>query len=39
MSQPRYDGGRFTQAAELFEQMMLANELKEFLTLEAYRYL
>jgi malate synthase len=39
MSQPRYHGGRFTQAAELFEQMMLASDLKEFLTLEAYRYL
>ena len=39
ISQPRYHGGRFTQAAELFERMMLASDLKEFLTLEAYRYL
>jgi malate synthase len=39
MSQSRYHGGRNTQAAELFEQMMLASDLKEFLTLEAYRYL
>jgi malate synthase len=32
-------GGKFPLAAQLFEQMMVAGELTEFLTLEAYRYL
>jgi len=32
-------GPQPTQAAELFQQMMLSRDLKEFLTLEAYRYL
>lgn len=39
MAQPRYHGGKFSQAAEIFEQMMLSSDLTEFLTLEAYRYL
>ena len=34
-----YDAGKFPLAAKLFEQMMVADELTEFLTLEAYRYL
>jgi len=32
-------GGKFPLAAQLFEQMMVSPDLKEFLTLEAYRYL
>jgi len=39
MAQPRYHGGKFSEAAALFEQMMLSGDLKEFLTLEAYRFL
>ena len=35
----QYDQGKFPQAAQLFEQMMTSPELKDFLTLEAYRYL
>jgi malate synthase len=35
----RYDAGKFPLAAQLFEQMMVSPELKEFLTLEAYKYL
>jgi malate synthase len=34
-----YDAGKFPLAAQLFEQMMVGEELTEFLTLEAYRYL
>ena len=36
---PAYDAGKFPLAAQLFEQMMVGEELTEFLTLEAYRYL
>ena len=32
-------GGKFPLAAQLFEEMMFSPDLKEFLTLEAYRYL
>jgi malate synthase len=39
LERPGWDGGKFPQAAELFEQLALSDELKEFLTLEAYRYL
>ena len=39
LQRPGWDGGKFPQAAELFEQLSLSSELKEFLTLEAYRYL
>ena len=39
LQRPGWDGGKFSQAAELFEQLSLSGELKEFLTLEAYRYL
>jgi malate synthase len=39
LQRPGWDGGKFPQAAELFEQLSLSGELKEFLTLEAYRYL
>ena len=35
----RFNAGKFPQAAELFEQMMLSPDCKDFLTLEAYRYL
>jgi hypothetical protein len=35
----RYSRSRFPQAAQLFEQMMINPECKNFLTLEAYRYL
>jgi malate synthase len=35
----RYGASKFPQAAELFEQMMLSEELTDFLTLQAYRYL
>ena len=35
----RYDKSKFPQAAQLFELMMVNAECKEFLTLEAYRYL
>ena len=36
---PQYGASQFPQAAQLFEQMMLSENLSEFLTLEAYRYL
>jgi len=39
LQRPGWDSGKFPQAAELFEQLSLSDELKEFLTLEAYRYL
>ena len=39
LQRPGWDGGKFPQAAELFERLSLSGELKEFLTLEAYRYL
>ena len=39
LQRPGWDSGKFPQAAELFEQLALSSELKEFLTLEAYRYL
>jgi hypothetical protein len=32
----RYEGGRFQQAAELFERLITQEELEEFLTLAAY---
>jgi malate synthase len=35
----RYDAGKFPQAAALFEQMMVSPDCKDFLTLEAYRFL
>ena len=35
----RYDAIKFEQAAKLFEQMMLSEELTDFLTLQAYQYL
>jgi len=35
----RYDRGRFPEAARLFEQLVFDEPSKEFLTLEAYRYL
>ena len=35
----RYDKSKFPQAALLFEHMMVSGECKDFLTLEAYRYL
>ena len=39
MKGDRYQGGKFPLAAQLFEQMMVSQNLKEFLTLEAYRHL
>ena len=39
LQRPGWDGGKFPQAAALFEQLSLSADLKEFLTLEAYRYL
>ena len=35
----RYEKSKFPQAAQLFELMMVNPECKDFLTLEAYRYL
>lgn len=35
----RFDGGRFAQAAQLFEQMIAAEEFPEFLTVPAYKYI
>lgn len=35
----RFDAGRFTLARELFTELVLADELAEFLTLRAYPYL
>jgi malate synthase len=34
-----YGASKFPQAAQLFEQMMVGEELRDFLTLEAYGYL
>ena len=39
LQRPGWDSGKFPQAAELFERLSLSSDLKEFLTLEAYRYL
>ena len=36
---PRYESSNFPKAAQLFEQMMLSEELTDFLTLQAYQYL
>lgn len=36
---PRYDAGKFPLAAQLFEQMMVNDQLGDFLTLAAYKYL
>jgi malate synthase len=35
----RYEKSKFPPAAQLFERMMVSPECKDFLTLEAYRYL
>ena len=39
VGETRYDRGRFVEAARLFERLVLGDPCKEFLTLEAYRYL
>ncbi len=39
MGDARYDSSKFPQAASLFEQMMVSPDCKDFLTLEAYRFL
>ena len=39
LKRPGWDGGQFARAAELFQELSVSGELKEFLTLEAYRYL
>jgi malate synthase len=39
VGEARYGAGKYPQAATLFEQMMVSPDLKDFLTLEAYRYL
>jgi malate synthase len=35
----RYEHGNFAQASELFERLVLEDPCKDFLTVEAYRYL
>ncbi|HEU5021836.1 MAG TPA: malate synthase A [Bryobacteraceae bacterium] len=39
LQRPGWDAGKYKQAAELFEKLALSEELTEFLTLAAYRYL
>ncbi|MEO8099407.1 MAG: malate synthase A [Acidobacteriota bacterium] len=39
VGEDRFNAGKFPQAAALFEQMMVSPDCKDFLTLEAYRYL
>ncbi len=39
LGEERYGKSKFPQAAQLFESMMVNPECKDFLTLEAYRYL
>ena len=39
VGEERYDKSKFPQAAQLFERMLVSPECKDFLTLEAYRYL
>jgi len=36
VGEARYDGGKFPLAAQLFEEMMISPNLREFLTLAAY---
>jgi hypothetical protein len=36
---PRFEASKFHLAAQLFEQMMVSDELGDFLTLAAYKYL
>jgi malate synthase len=35
----RYDAGKFPLASKLFEEMMVSDQLGDFLTLAAYKYL
>jgi len=35
----RFDGGRFTLAARLFDELMTGTDFADFLTLKAYDYL
>jgi malate synthase len=35
----RYDRGKFSEASDLFERLVFDEPCKDFLTLEAYRYL
>jgi malate synthase len=39
MGAARYDAGKFALASQLFEQMMVSDQLGDFLTLAAYKYL
>ncbi len=39
MGAARYDAGKFGLASQLFEQMMVSDQLGDFLTLAAYKYL
>jgi len=39
LGRERYGKTKFPEAAQLFERMMISPECKDFLTLEAYRYL
>jgi malate synthase len=39
VGEARYNAGKYPQAAALFEQMMVSPDCKDFLTLEAYRFL
>ena len=39
LGEPRYSGGKFQLAAQMFEQMMTSNRLLDFLTLAAYEHI
>ena len=39
IGEERYDKGQFPLAARLFEDMMISDRLREFLTLDAYQYI
>jgi malate synthase len=39
LGEARYNASQFKLAAELFENMSLQDNLEEFLTLEAYKYI
>jgi malate synthase len=39
VGEEHYNAGKYPQAAALFEQMMVSQSCKDFLTLEAYRFL
>lgn len=39
LGEDRFNHGKFSLAIQLFDQLVLSNEFKEFLTLDAYKYL